>query len=98
MDFGPDALHPRRPRKHILQFRYSQPSIVPLVLLLIAHPCEKFLKYTMPIEGWWFLFPAGVMRVLKWCWVGWWTGKGRVDHTVMDEGSSTEITSWKVVR
>lgn len=50
-------------------FRYPAPSIAPLVLLLIAHPCGKFLAYTMPIESF-------VIRIPRWMVVAWWKIKG----------------------
>jgi len=52
-------------------FRYPAPTIAPLVLLLIAHPCGKFLAYTMPIESF-------VIRVPRWMVVAWWKIEGVV--------------------
>lgn len=50
-------------------FRYPAPTIAPLVLLLVAHPCGKFLAYTMPIESF-------VIRIPRWILVAWWKIEG----------------------
>ena len=39
-------------------FRYPAPQLQPLVLLLIAHPCGKFLAYCLPIRTFTITFPT----------------------------------------
>ena len=84
-------------------FRYPAPSIAPLVLLLIAHPCGKFLAYTMPIESWTVRIPVGVVRVLRWFWIGtyvgmmgrWWTRRRGGKDVVIDEAECEEVLPWE---
>ncbi|KDQ13233.1 hypothetical protein BOTBODRAFT_66951 [Botryobasidium botryosum FD-172 SS1] len=33
-------------------FRYPAPSVVPMVLLLVAHPIGKFMAFSLPIRTW----------------------------------------------
>ncbi len=47
-------------------FRYPAPLIASMVLLLIAHPCGKFLAYSLPINTYMVRFPLWMNRVLFW--------------------------------
>lgn len=53
-------------------FRYPAPTIVPLVLLLVAHPLGKFLAYTIPIESYLIRLPRSLM-VASWKLQGFFT-------------------------
>lgn len=47
-------------------FRYPGPTIGSMVLLLIAHPCGKFLAYSMPINTYTVRFPMWMSKVVFW--------------------------------
>ena len=47
-------------------FRYPGPMIGSTVLLLIAHPCGKFLAYSMPINTYTVRFPMWMSKLVFW--------------------------------